>query len=236
VDSLAQAEQAAESAIRAADFELAAAKAALISRGEASSGRDVRVTAPIAGLILRRVQESETVVAPGAPLIEIGTLDDLEIVSDLLSTDAVKVKPGAVVVIDRWGGEGQLAGRVQRVEPAGFLKISALGVEEQRVNVIIDFVDPRDRRASLGDGYRVEVRIVVWEQKDVLTTPTSSLFRTDGDWAVFVVDGDVVRRRPVKIGQRNEQAAEVLEGLTAGERVVAYPGESLGDGAKVRVR
>ncbi len=236
VDSLAQAEQAAESAIRAADFELAAAKAALISRGEASSGREVRVTAPIAGLILRRVQESETVVAPGAPLIEIGTLDDLEIVSDLLSTVAVKVKPGAAVVIDRWGGEGQLAGKVQRVEPAGFLKISALGVEEQRVNVIIDFVDPRERRASLGDGYRVEVRIVVWEQKDVLTTPTSSLFRTDGDWAVFVVDGDVVRRRPVKIGQRNEQAAEVLEGLTAGERVVAYPGESLGDGARVRVR
>lgn len=236
VDSLAQAEQAAESAVRAADFELAAAKAALISRGEASAGREVRVSAPIAGLILRRVQESEAVVMAGAPLVEIGTLDDLEIVSDLLSTDAVKIKPGADVIIDRWGGDGTLSGRVQRVEPAGFLKISALGVEEQRVNVIIDFVDPRERRASLGDGFRVEVRVVIWESKDVLTTPTSSLFRTDGNWAVFVVDGDVVRRRPVKIGQRNEQAAEVLEGLTAGERVVSYPGESLKDGARVRVR
>jgi HlyD family secretion protein len=196
----------------------------------------VRVTAPIAGLILRRAQESEAVVAAGAPLVDIGTLEDLEIVSDLLSTDAVKVKPGASVLIDRWGGEGQLAGRVQRVEPAGFLKVSALGVEEQRVNVIIDFVDPRERRASLGDGFRVEVRIVVWEQKDALVAPTSSLFRADGEWAVFVLDGDRIRRRIVKIGQRNEQSAEVLEGLTAGDRVVAYPGESLTDGAKVRPR
>jgi HlyD family secretion protein len=234
--SLTQAEQAADSAIRAADFEHAAAKAALISRGDATAGRAVRVTAPIAGLILRRAQESEAVVAAGAPLVDIGTLEDLEIVSDLLSTDAVKVKPGASVLIDRWGGEGQLAGRVQRVEPAGFLKVSALGVEEQRVNVIIDFVDPRERRASLGDGFRVEVRIVVWEQKDALVAPTSSLFRADGEWAVFVLDGDRIRRRIVKIGQRNEQSAEVLEGLTAGDRVVAYPGESLTDGAKVRPR
>jgi HlyD family secretion protein len=234
--SLAQAEQAAESTIRAAEFELAAAKAALISRGEASAGREVRVSAPIDGLILRRAQESEAVVMPGTPLLEIGTLDDLEIVSDLLSTDAVKVEPGAPVIIDRWGGPGTLAGRVQRVEPSGFLKVSALGVEEQRVNVIIDFVDPRDRRASLGDGYRVEVRIVIWERQDVLTTPVSSLFRINGEWAVFVVDGDVARRRTVQIGQRNEEAAEVLGGLTAGETVVAYPGESLTDGAKVKPR
>ena len=173
------------------------------------------------------MQESEAVVPVGAPLMEIGNLDDLEIVTDLLSTDAVKVKPGAPVMIDRWGGDGTLAGRVQRVEPAGFMKISALGVEEQRVNVVIDFVDPRERRASLGDAFRVEVRIVVWEKPDVLTVPTSSLFRTDGDWSVFVAQGDVVHRRTVKIGERNEQAAEVLEGLSAGDRVVAYPGETL---------
>jgi HlyD family secretion protein len=234
--SLLQAEQAADSAIRAADFELAAAKAALISRDDATAGRAVRVVAPIAGLVLRRVQESEAVVAAGAPLIEIGTLDDLEIVSDLLSTDAVKVKPGAQVVIDKWGGEGQLAGRVQRVEPSGFLKISALGVEEQRVNVVIDFVDPRERRGSIGDGFRVEVRIVVWETSDALLAPTSSLFRVDGEWAVFVVEGDAVRRRIAKVGRRNDQSAEVLEGLAAGERVVVYPGESLTDGAKVTVR
>jgi HlyD family secretion protein len=236
VRSLREAVAAAASAVRAAEFELAAARAALISRGEAAGGRAVTVSAPIGGVILKRMQESETVVAPGAPLVEIGNLDDLEIVSDLLSTDAVKVRAGASVIIDRWGGEGTLAGRVQRIEPAGFMKISALGVEEQRVNVVIDFVDPRERRASLGDGFRVEVRVVVWEKGDVVTVPTSSLFRTAGEWSVFMIDGDVLRRRAVKIGQRNEQAAEVLEGLAPGERVVAYPGESLADGVRVRVR
>jgi HlyD family secretion protein len=116
------------------------------------------------------------------------------------------------------------------------MKISALGVEEQRVNVVIDFVDPRERRASLGDGFRVEVRIVVWEKADVITAPTSSLFRTDGDWSVFVVEGDVVRRRTVKIGERNQQLAEVLEGLQPGDKVVAYPGESLTDGTRISQR
>ena len=236
VRGLREAIAAAASAVRAADFELAAAKGALLSRGEAAGGRAVTVVAPIAGVILKRIQESEAVVLPGAPLVEIGNLDDLEIVSDLLSTDAVKVKPGADVVIDRWGGEGTLAGRVQRIEPAGFMKISALGVEEQRVNAVIDFVDPRERRTSLGDGFRVEVRIVVWEKADAVTVPTSSLFRLAGEWAVFAVDGEVLHRRAVKIGQRNDQVAEVLEGLAPGDRVVAYPGESLRDGARVRVR
>jgi len=125
---------------------------------------------------------------------------------------------------------------VQRIEPAGFMKISALGVEEQRVNVVIDFIDPRERRASLGDGFRVEVRIVVWDKGDAITVPTSSLFRLAGEWAVFVVDGDILHRRTVKIGQRNDRLAEVLEGLAPGDRVVAYPGESLSDGAKVKPR
>ena len=236
VRALREALAAAASAVRAAEFDLAAAKAALVSRGEAAGGRAVTVTAPIAGVVLKRVQESEAVVVPGAPLLEIGNLDDLEIVADLLSTDAVKVRPGADVVIDRWGGEGTLAGRIQRIEPSGFMKISALGVEEQRVNVVIDFADPRERRASLGDGFRVEVRIVVWEKADAVSVPTSSLFRHDGNWAVFVVDGDTLRRRIVGIGQRNDQVAEVLEGLAAGDRVVAYPGESLADGAKVKQR
>jgi HlyD family secretion protein len=236
VRSLTEAVRAAEAAGRASEFELAEARAALISSADARSGRSMTVAAPTAGLVLRRMQESEAVVPVGAPLIEIGNLDDLEIVTDLLSTDAVKVKPGAAVVIDRWGGEGSLAGVVQRIEPAGFMKISALGVEEQRVNVVIDFVDPRERRASLGDGFRVEVRIVVWEKADVITAPTSSLFRTDGDWSVFVVEGDVVRRRTVKIGERNEQLAEVLEGLQPGDKVVAYPGESLTDGTNISQR
>ena len=222
--------------MRAAEFEAAAAKAALISRGDAASGRAVTVTAPIGGQILRRMQESEAVVPAGAPLIEIGSLDDLEIIADFLSADAVRIKPGAAVVIDRWGGEGTLAGRVQRVEPSGFMKISALGVEEQRVNVVIDFADPRERRASLGDGFRVEVRVVVWENPSALTVATSSLFRTEGEWSVFVVEGDLLRRRTVRIGQRNEQAAEVLDGLKDGDRVVAYPGESLVDGTRVRTQ
>jgi HlyD family secretion protein len=236
VRSLREAVTAAASATRAAEFEVAAAKAALISRGEAAGGRAVTVTAPISGLILKRMQESEVVVPVGAPLVELGNLDDLEVVSDLLSTDAVKVKAGTAVEIDRWGGSGVLTGRVQRVEPAGFMKISALGVEEQRVNVVIDFVDPREKRASLGDGFRVEVRIVVWEKGDAVTVPTSSLFRSAGEWSAFVIDGEVIRLRPVRIGQRNEQVAEVLEGLAPGDRVVAYPGESLADGVKVRVR
>ena len=234
--SLREATVAADAAIRAAEFEAAAAKAALTSRGEAAGGRAVTVTAPIAGQLLRRMQESEAVVPAGAPLVEIGTLDDLEIVTDYLSTDAVKIKPGAEVIIDRWGGEGTLTGRVQRVEPAGFLKISALGVEEQRVNVVIDFVDARDKRAALGDGFRVEVRVVIWESADALTVPTASLFRREGEWSVFLIDGDVLRRRTVKVGQRNEQTAQILEGLSAGERVVAYPGESLAEGTKVRIR
>ena len=232
VSALIQAVKSAEAAGRAAEFELAEAQAALISGGTVAGGR-VNVEAPTDGVILRRVQESEAVVLAGAPLVEIGNLDDLEIVTDLLSTDAVRVKPGAAVSIERWGGEGSLAGRVQRVEPAGFMKISALGVEEQRVNVVIDFLDPRERRASLGDGFRVEVRIVVWEKPDVLTVPTSSLFRTDGAWSVFVVDAGVVRRRIITVGERNEQSAEVLDGLAAGEVVVAYPGETLTDGTRV---
>ena len=235
VRSLRESVNAAEAAARAVEFELAEAQAALISRDDARGGRATPVTAPIDGVVLKRLQESEAAVQAGAPLLEIGNLDDLEIVADLLSTDAVKVSPGAPAIIDRWGGEGTLEGRVQRVEPSGFMKISALGVEEQRVNVIVDFVTPRDRRASLGDGYRVEVRIVVWEKEDAVTVPTSSLFRLGEAWSVFVIEGDVVRRRTVTIGDRNEQAAEVLEGLTPGERVVAYPGESLTDGARVRV-
>jgi HlyD family secretion protein len=168
--------------------------------------------------------------------VEIGTLDDMEIVTDYLSTDAVKIRPGAAVLIDRWGGEGSLAGRVQRVEPSGFLKLSALGVEEQRVNVVIDFVDPQDKRAALGDGFRVEVRVVIWEDQNALVVPTASLFRREGAWAVFIIDGNVATLRTVEIGQRNEEAAQVLSGLAAGQQIVAYPGESLVSGARISVR
>jgi HlyD family secretion protein len=236
VRGLREAIKSAQAAVRAAEFEQAEARAALISGTEAAGGRAVTVRAPIGGLILRRMQESEAVVPVGAPLLEIGNLEDLEIVTDLLSTDAVRVKAGAAVLVERWGGEGTLMGKVQRIEPAGFMKISALGVEEQRVNVVIDFVDPRERRPSLGDAFRVEVRIVVWEKPDVLLVPTSSLFRTDGEWSAFVAQGDVVQKRTVKIGERNEQGAEVLEGLSVGDKVVAYPGETLKEGTRIQQR
>jgi ABC-type lipoprotein release transport system permease subunit len=160
----------------------------------------------------------------------------LEVVSDLLSTDAVKVRPGARVRIEQWGGERPLLGRVRRVEPSGFMKISALGVEEQRVNVIVDFEDPAEAWKALGDGYRVEVRIVVWEAPDTLKVPTGSLFRRGDAWAVFAVDGGRARLRTVELGPRNGQEAQVLSGVAPGERIVVHPSDTLQDGSRVTPR
>jgi HlyD family secretion protein len=160
----------------------------------------------------------------------------MEIVSDLLSTDAVKVKPGAPVLIDQWGGERTLRGRVRLVEPSGFMKISALGVEEQRVNVIVDFEDPAQAWEALGDGYRVEVRVVIWQADDVLKVPASSLFRSGDKWAVFAVDSGRARLRTVELGRRNGLFGQVLSGLEAGQAVVVHPSDSLTDGARVARR
>ena len=149
----------------------------------------VTVTAPVDGVVLKRLRESETFVPAGEPLVEIGDPGQLEIVADLLSTDAVRVKAGARAIVEQWGGETPLEARVRRIEPAGFMKISALGVEEQRVNVVLDFVEPSPAaRAALGDGYRVEVRVVMWESPSVLKVPTSALFRHGEQWAVYVMD------------------------------------------------
>jgi HlyD family secretion protein len=224
--------RSAEYVRRGAESALAEAKAALLSGPGTDAGRPIVVTSPVNGVVLRRLQESAVVVPAGTPLIEVGDLHDIEIVADLLSTDAVKVQPGAAVAIERWGGDTELAGRVRRVEPSGFMKVSALGVEEQRVNVVID-LDQSDAAAALGDGYRVEVRIVVWEQRDVVKLPTSSLFRLDGRWAVFVRREERLERREVTIGQRTDREAEVLGGVSPGERVVVYPGESLQEGTRV---
>jgi HlyD family secretion protein len=229
----AEAVNAAEAAISTAEFALAAARATLMSDTDRAAGAAVLVRSPIDGVVLRRIQESEAVVAPGAPLIEIGDLRDLEIVADLLSSDAVRVQPGAAVTITRWGGARDLAGRVRRVEPSGFTKVSALGVEEQRVNVIVEFAEPPSARESLGDGFRVEVRIVVLDRPDVRLVPTPALFRAEGEWAVFLVVNDRLVQRLVRVGGQNEQSAEVLEGLDEGDRVVLYPGESLTPGARV---
>ena len=175
-------------------------------------------------------------VTTGQPLVEVGDIRNLEIVSDLLSSAAVKVSVGQPVLIEQWGGDRALRGRVRRVEPSGFTKISALGVEEQRVNAIIDFDDPPGSRPPIGDGYRVEVRIIVSSRQNVLKVPTSSLIRHGDDWAVYVVDGDHASRRIVQLGQRNGLEAEVTGGLTGDERIIAYPSDSVADGVKVVAR
>ncbi|MFN7552396.1 MAG: efflux RND transporter periplasmic adaptor subunit, partial [Pseudomonadota bacterium] len=158
----------------------------------------------------------------------------IEVEVEALSTDAVRLRAGQSARVLRWGGEGALVARVQRVEPGGFTKVSALGVEEQRVRVILDFDEPAERRAALGDGYRVEVEFVAWQADDVLQVPAPALFRLDGRWHVFVVDRGRARIRAVEIGERGAEAAQVLSGLAAGERVVAYPDERVREGVRLR--
>ncbi len=234
--------RAAEEAVRAAEFAVAGARsqfdqatARLMAPTLEASGRVLTLTAP--AVVLKRLRESESVVAAGEPLLEIGNpAVDLEIVSDLLSTDAVRVKPGAKVRVEQWGGDRVLVATVRRVEPSGFTKISALGVEEQRVNVVMDFEDPAEAWNALGDGYRVEVRIVIWEAADVVKVPTSGLVRQGDEWAVFVVDGDRIRRVTVAVGQRNAEEAEIQSGLDAGAQVVVHPNDQVADGALVEVR
>jgi HlyD family secretion protein len=188
---------------------------------------------PIDGVVLRRLQESETVVSTGQPLIEIGNLDNLEIVADFLSSAAVAIRPGQAAVIEQWGGPHPLNGRVRLIEPSGFTKISALGVEEQRVNVVIDFADPRGKWKSIGDGYRVEVRVIVWSKDDVVKIPTSSLFRHETKWAVYRVENGKAVLQVVDVGERNGLEAEVRNGLSAGDRIVVYPSDALRDGVDV---
>ena len=202
----------------------------------AASGRVIEIVSPVDGVVLKRLRESECVVGAGEPLLEIGNPLQIEVVADLLSTDAVRVRPGSRVSIEQWGGGHALTARVRRVEPSGFLKVSALGVEEQRVNVVIDFDDPARAARKLGDGYRAEVRIVVWQGDDVLRVPVGSLFRRGDSWAVFVTDGGRARLRTIEIGQRNNDLAEVVSGLRATERVVLHPPDALVDGARVRER
>ncbi|MCW5698602.1 MAG: HlyD family efflux transporter periplasmic adaptor subunit [Rhodospirillales bacterium] len=222
------------------EFELERARAALLSPVETSRNRSscecVPIHSPVDGQILRILHESEGVIQAGEPLVEIGDPRELEIVVDLLSPDAVKVQPGQRAAIEEWGGTGALAGRVRRVEPYGFTKVSALGIEEQRVNVIIDFADPPERWAPLGHGYRIEARIVTWEGSDVLKLPLGALFRDDGQWAVFVDDGGRARRRPVEVGHFTGLEVEILSGLDEGTPVVLYPSDRVVDNARIAPR
>jgi HlyD family secretion protein len=234
--------RSAEESVNAAAFALRATASEVqrarvrLNPSPADPGRVVTLTAPIAGVVLKRLRESESVVPAGDPLLEIGNPLELEIVADLLSTDAVRLRPGARAMIEEWGGQQTLDARVRRIEPAGFTKISALGVEEQRVNVILDFADPEDARTALGDAYRVEVRVVEWEARDVIKVPTSALFREGAEWAVYVVENGRARLTIVKLGHQTGQDAEVTAGLLDGARVVLHPADTLSHGARVRIR
>jgi HlyD family secretion protein len=193
----------------------------------------VEITAPVGGTVLAVHRESEQVVRAGTPLLEIGDPEDLEVVVDLLSTDVVRVRPGADATIEAWGGGDVLAARVRRVEPAGYTKVSALGIEEQRVDVILDFTEPKERRAPLGHGYRVEARIIVWEDDDTLRVPLSALFRAGEAWAVFVEEDGRAVRREIGIGHRDDRVAEVTTGLEAGDRVVLHPSDRVDDAVRI---
>ena len=195
----------------------------------------IQLRAPVTGRILKIVQESEAVVLPGAPLIEIGDPTDIEIVADLLSTDAVRITPGAQVRIDGWGGT-PLRAKVTRVDPAGFLKVSALGIEEQRVRVTMDFIDGPETWSRLGHDYRVIAHVTVWSSNDTLSVPVAALFRQGDAWAVFTVRDGRAQITWVKIGQRNNRVAEVLSGLSAGDRVLLHPSDRIKGGVRVTQR
>ena len=230
-----------------ARFELEQAEAALLrtkpreadaieGASNGNGGWTFTIYSPINGRVLRVLQESAAVVNAGTPLLELGDPLDLEAEVDVLSRDAVKIHPGARVLLEHWGGEKPLLGRVRLVEPSGFTKISTLGVEEQRVNAIVDFVDPPEPAPTLGDGFRVEARIVIDEANDVLKVPTSALFRVGDKSAVFGWSTTSVHEQIVKIGRQNGLEAEVLEGLSAGDEVVVHPSDQIEDGVKVRQR
>lgn len=230
----------ARAALRVREFELEQARARVLSPTLARRTADdcdcVDVYSPVSGSVLRVLQESEAVVASGTPLIEIGNPGELEIVVDLLSRDAVRVEPGQKVLIEAWGGGPPLNGVVRRIEPFGFTKVSALGIEEQRVNVLVDLTDPPERWQRLGHGYRVEPRIVLAEAADVLKVPRAALFRADGRWSVFLNDSGRAVLRTVELGLENGLEAEVRSGLAAGEQVVLQPGDRVSPGVRLRER
>ncbi len=233
--SAVQAVAAAESAVQIAEYELQMARAALQYTQE-GGGRSLLLRSPIDGAVLRVLQESAGLVTAGTPLLEVADPSNMEIVVDLLSADAVQVKPGFEVIIENWGGERPLRGRVRRVDPSGFTKVSALGIEEQRVNVIIDFLDPREAWASLGDGYRVETRTIIWKKDSALKAPASAVFLQGEGWAVFVASGGRAVLRPVQIGRRNGLEAEVLGGLVEHQMVIVHPSDKVADGIAVASR
>jgi HlyD family secretion protein len=232
--------KAAEYARQIAGFELEQARAALARSAPGGPPADCAgewwIVSPIDGYVLRVWNEDAGFVPPGTRLIELGDPTDLEVEIDVLSSDAVRIRPGARVLFEHWGGDAPLEGRVRVVEPAGFLKISALGVEEQRVTVIADFTTPPAQRRALGDAYRVEARIVVWEADDVLKVPVGALFRSRGAWAVFALRGGRARLTPVEIGPGNGRETEIRRGLAEGDDVIVHASDKVDDGVAVTRR
>lgn len=234
--------EAAKFRLETSEHELEVARATLTH--STVSGGDLEpmtLTSPVDGVVLSRRRESESVVQAGEVLLEVADPSQLEMVVDFLSTDAVRIDAGNPVYIEQWGGDRRLDGTVRRVEPSGFTKISALGVEEQRVNVIIDFADPREAWEALGDGYRVEVQVVIWRGEDIVKLPTSALFRQEDGWAVFTVSGTEggsgkAQLVPVEIGHRNSLEAEVRSGIDEGTRIIVHPSDEVAEGIEVEER
>ena len=229
--------RSAEFGARVAEHQLKLAQTTLMQlSGQGEEGEQLDIFSPVAGLVLKIFQESEGVVQGGTPILEVGNPSALEVVVDVLSQDATRIPTGAPTVIERWGGKNPLRGHVRIVEPSAFTKLSALGVEEQRVNVIIDMDEDRELWLRLGDGYRVEARISVWEGKGVLRVPASAVFRSEEAWATFVVEEGAAVLRTVEIGETNGLETEVLSGVEEGDSVIAYPSDSVRDGVSVKAR
>lgn len=229
-------QKSAQFGVQVAEFQVQQAKVALLQTGQLVGGDALVIRSPVSGRVLRVWQESESSVMPGTALLEIGDPGSLEVVADMLSTDSVRIATGSPVIIDHWGGEGSLAGRVRLIEPSGFTKVSALGVEEQRVNVVIEFSEAREKFAALGDAYRVEVRVVIWQRENILKVPGSVLFRSGDGWALFLADSGRAVKREVLVGRRNGLEAEITRGVEEGESVIIHPGDAVKDGAAVSTK
>jgi HlyD family secretion protein len=218
----------------AARIERDAARAVLALQGTPGGNARVALPAPVAGRVVRRLVESATTVQAGQPLLEVGDPQAIEVIAEVLTTDAVRLSPGTPVQLTRWGGDASLRGRVETVEPGGFTKVSALGVEEQRVLVVMTLQEPASARIRLGDGFRLEAEFIVWQSPDALSVPTAALFRDGTRWAVYAIEKGRARLRQVTLGRMGDDAAELKAGLREDDQVILYPGDTVRDGRRVR--
>lgn len=228
--------RAAEFSLQVIDYELAQARAALERPDALTAGNLMEVKSPVSGRVLNVMQESETVVTPGTRILEIGDPADIEIEAEILSRDAVTIRSGDSVQVEQWGGENPLNGRVRRVEPAAFTKVSALGVEEQRVIVLSDLVEVPEPAKSLGDRYRVEVRVATWHSEDVLVVPAGSLFREGNAWKTYVFRDGTAKLTPIEAGHSDGRFTEIISGISAGDEVLLHPPDTVKDGTTVTKR